>query len=122
MEDHNTRVIVFCRDGAQARAVAEAIIGEAFHKAFHNVATLPASRGGERRSMPHGSRQPTGALSLGWSSGLQTVSPQESYSYGWCFAGGRVGAVAKFSGKGPVSVRRNVTISPISASCRVTAN
>src|SRR5215831_9128128 len=31
MEDHNTRVIVFGRDGAQARAVAEAIIGEAFH-------------------------------------------------------------------------------------------
>src|SRR5262245_60422124 len=31
MEDHNTRVIVFGRDGAQARTVAEAIIGEAFH-------------------------------------------------------------------------------------------
>jgi rhodanese-related sulfurtransferase len=31
MEDHNTRVIVFGRDGTQARAVAEAIIGEAFH-------------------------------------------------------------------------------------------
>jgi rhodanese-related sulfurtransferase len=31
MEDHNTRVIVFGRDGTQARAVAEAITGEAFH-------------------------------------------------------------------------------------------
>jgi len=31
MEDHNTRVIVFGRDAVQARAVAEAIIGEAFH-------------------------------------------------------------------------------------------
>jgi rhodanese-related sulfurtransferase len=31
MEDHNTRIIVFGRDAVQARAVAEAIIGEAFH-------------------------------------------------------------------------------------------
>ena len=31
MEDHNTRLIVFGRDSEQARAVAEAIIGEAFH-------------------------------------------------------------------------------------------
>src|SRR5262249_6992429 len=31
MEDHNPRVIVFGRNGAQARAVADAIIGEAFH-------------------------------------------------------------------------------------------
>ncbi len=31
MEDHNTRVIVFGRDGTQARAVAEAITAEAFH-------------------------------------------------------------------------------------------
>ena len=31
MEDHNTRVIVFGRDGTQARAVAEAITREAFH-------------------------------------------------------------------------------------------
>jgi len=37
MQDHNTRVIVFGRDGAQARAVAEAIIGEAFHNvAFYD--------------------------------------------------------------------------------------
>ena len=37
MEDHNTRVIVFGRDGAQARAVAKAIIGEAFHNvAFYD--------------------------------------------------------------------------------------
>ena len=31
MEDHNTRIIVFGADGADARAVAEAITGEAFH-------------------------------------------------------------------------------------------
>jgi len=34
VEDHNTRVIVFGQDGAQARAVAEALT----RKAFHNVA------------------------------------------------------------------------------------
>ena len=33
MEDHNTRIIVFGRDGAQARAVTEAIANEAFHNA-----------------------------------------------------------------------------------------
>ena len=31
MEDHNTRIIVFGADGSDARAVAEAIAGEAFH-------------------------------------------------------------------------------------------
>jgi HEAT repeat protein len=31
MEDHNTRLIVFGRDGTQAQAVAEAIAREAFH-------------------------------------------------------------------------------------------
>jgi rhodanese-related sulfurtransferase len=31
MEDHNTRIIVFGRDGAQARAVAETIAQSAFH-------------------------------------------------------------------------------------------
>lgn len=31
MEDHNTRIIVFGRDGAQARAMTEAIAKEAFH-------------------------------------------------------------------------------------------
>ena len=31
MEDHNTRIIVFGKNAGQARAVAEAIIGEAFH-------------------------------------------------------------------------------------------
>ena len=32
MDDHNMRLIVFGRDGAQAKAVAEAIAREAFHK------------------------------------------------------------------------------------------
>jgi len=31
MEDHNTRIIVFGRTADQAKAVAEAIVGEAFH-------------------------------------------------------------------------------------------
>ena len=31
MEDHNTRIVVFGRDGAQARLVAEALVNEAFH-------------------------------------------------------------------------------------------
>jgi rhodanese-related sulfurtransferase len=39
MEDHNTRIIVFGRDGAEARAVAEAIA----HEAFHNVAFYDGS-------------------------------------------------------------------------------
>ncbi len=34
MEDHNTRIIVFGKDGEQARAVADAIA----KNAFHNVA------------------------------------------------------------------------------------
>ena len=39
MEDHNTRIVVFGATGAQARAVAEAITGEA----FHNVAFFDGS-------------------------------------------------------------------------------
>lgn len=39
MEDHNTRIVVFGRDAAQARAVAEAIAREA----FHNVAYFPGT-------------------------------------------------------------------------------
>jgi rhodanese-related sulfurtransferase len=31
MEDHNTRIVVFGQDGAQARRVAEALVREAFH-------------------------------------------------------------------------------------------
>ena len=34
MQDHNTRVIVFGRDAAEAQVVAEALV----HEAFHNVA------------------------------------------------------------------------------------
>jgi rhodanese-related sulfurtransferase len=37
MEDHNTRIVVFGRDAAQARGLAEAIAREA----FHNVAYFP---------------------------------------------------------------------------------
>jgi rhodanese-related sulfurtransferase len=39
MDDHNTRIVVFGRDGAQARALAEAIAREA----FHNVAYFPGT-------------------------------------------------------------------------------
>jgi len=45
MEDHNTRIIVFGRDGAQAQVVAAAIIREA----FHNVAFY----GGTFESLSH---------------------------------------------------------------------
>ena len=38
MEDHNTRIVVFGADGKDARAVADAIAGEA----FHNVSFLAA--------------------------------------------------------------------------------
>ena len=37
MEDHNTRIVVFGRDAAQARGLAEALAREA----FHNVAYFP---------------------------------------------------------------------------------
>jgi rhodanese-related sulfurtransferase len=40
MEDHNTRIIVFGRDGAQARAVAEAIAREAFHNVSYFAGPL----------------------------------------------------------------------------------
>ncbi len=39
MEDHNTRIVVFGRDAAQARGLAEALAREA----FHNVAYFPGS-------------------------------------------------------------------------------
>lgn len=43
-EDHNTRVIVFGRDGAQARVVAEAVIGEAFHNVAFYGGTFESLR------------------------------------------------------------------------------
>jgi rhodanese-related sulfurtransferase len=39
MEDYNTRIIVFGRDGEQARELAEAVAG----RGFHNVAYFPGS-------------------------------------------------------------------------------
>lgn len=44
MEDHNTRIIVFGKDGAQARAVAEAIAKEAFHNVAYFGGTFDAVR------------------------------------------------------------------------------
>lgn len=40
MEDHNTRIVVFGRDGAQAKAVAEAIAREAFHNVSYFAGPL----------------------------------------------------------------------------------
>jgi rhodanese-related sulfurtransferase len=40
MEDHNARIIVFGRDGAQAKAVAEAITREAFHNVSYFAGPL----------------------------------------------------------------------------------
>jgi rhodanese-related sulfurtransferase len=44
MEDHNTRIIVFGRDGAQARAVAAAIAQEAFHNVSYFAGSLETLR------------------------------------------------------------------------------
>jgi rhodanese-related sulfurtransferase len=48
MEDHNTRIIVFGRDGAQAKAVAEAIAREAFHNVSFFAGTLERLRAAVR--------------------------------------------------------------------------
>jgi len=40
MEDHNTRIVVFGQDGAQAKAVAEAIAQEAFHNVAYFAGTF----------------------------------------------------------------------------------
>ncbi len=40
MEDHNTRIVVFGKDGVQARAVAEAIAREAFHNVSYFAGTF----------------------------------------------------------------------------------
>jgi rhodanese-related sulfurtransferase len=44
MEDHNTRIIVFGRDGAQAKGVAEAIAREAFHNVSYFAGSLERLR------------------------------------------------------------------------------
>lgn len=44
MEDHNTRIIVFGRDATQARALAEAIVREAFHNVSYFPGTFDALR------------------------------------------------------------------------------
>jgi rhodanese-related sulfurtransferase len=42
MDDHNTRIVVFGQDGAQAKAVAEAIAQEAFHNVAYFGGTFEA--------------------------------------------------------------------------------
>jgi rhodanese-related sulfurtransferase len=44
MEDHNTRIVVFGRDAAQARGLAEAIAREAFHNASYFPGTFETLR------------------------------------------------------------------------------
>lgn len=44
MEDHNTRIVVFGADGLDARAVAEAIAGEAFHNVSFVAESYPEVR------------------------------------------------------------------------------
>jgi rhodanese-related sulfurtransferase len=44
MEDHNTRIIVFGRDGAQAKGVAEAMAREAFHNVSYFAGPLERLR------------------------------------------------------------------------------
>jgi rhodanese-related sulfurtransferase len=44
MEDHNTRIVVFGRDAAQARGLAEAIAREAFHNVSYFPGTFEALR------------------------------------------------------------------------------
>ena len=44
MEDHNTRIVVFGRDGAQARPVAEALAKNAFHNVSYFSGTFEQLR------------------------------------------------------------------------------
>ena len=48
MEDHNTRIVIFGRDAAQARALAEAVIREAFHNVAYFPGTFDALRSAVR--------------------------------------------------------------------------
>lgn len=53
MEDHNTRIIVFGANAAEARAVADAIAGEA----FQNVSFVAAPFGDVRSALRRGRRR-----------------------------------------------------------------
>ena len=53
MEDHNTRIIVFGANAAEARAVADAIAGEA----FQNVSFVAGPFGDVRRVLRRGGRR-----------------------------------------------------------------
>lgn len=48
MEDHNTRIVIFGRDAAQARALAEAVVREAFHNVAYFPGTFDALRSAVR--------------------------------------------------------------------------
>ena len=51
MEDHNTRVVVFGRDGAEARYVAEALSREAFHNVTYFRGSFPEAQAALRQSV-----------------------------------------------------------------------
>ena len=61
MKDHNTRIIVFGRNGEQARAVAEAVAREAFHNVSYFSGTFDAIR--ESVSGQTGTPEPGGFAS-----------------------------------------------------------
>jgi len=48
MEDHNTRIVVFGRDGAQARILAETLVKEAFHNVAFFDGPFPALKAATR--------------------------------------------------------------------------
>jgi rhodanese-related sulfurtransferase len=48
MEDHNTRIVIFARDAAQALKLAEAVAREAFHNASYFPGTYDALRAGAK--------------------------------------------------------------------------
>jgi rhodanese-related sulfurtransferase len=48
MEDHNTRIVVFGQDGAQARMVAEALVKEAFHNVAFFDGPFPSIKAATR--------------------------------------------------------------------------
>ena len=48
MEDHNTRLIVFGRDGQQAQAVAEALAKEAFHNVSYFAGSFESLKAGTK--------------------------------------------------------------------------
>jgi len=92
MEDHNTRIVVFGRAGEQARAVAEAIIGEAFHNVAFYGGTFESLRPLVKQrarafiiSLQRGHPNGTPAEAVAQSSGHEAwaVNVSDEHSRGW---------------------------------------